>query len=556
VKLTKKPNTKDVFAFIYTQNIHKEKIANYIVNHAATKVSDMIMYIESRTGDFVCYKKGLKEPISSANYDEVIENAIRREIQGFTGEDIETIIKEMKLSNILRELENQEDYVFVTHFKDKNGKYQCKKMQFSYLDKTLGSIIHVRTDVTELYEQEQEKKEVLTHALQAAEQANKAKSRFLSSMSHDIRTPMNAIIGMSQLAQYDLNDKNQVAESLAIIDNSSRHLLDLINDVLDMSKIESGGIKLQMEKISIRHEMDNIYQMMYSSFAAKRQELKLTVAVKHDRVIGDKSRMHRVLINLLGNALKFTQDGGRVEISVEEIETDSEKVGKYRFSVSDNGQGIAKENFENIFKPFVREGVAAINHIEGTGLGLSIVKSIVEACGGIIYVDSEVGKGSRFTIEISQLLDDNTLIEAPIVTKEEQRINAMPKMKGLHVLLVEDHPVNTLVAQKMFEKCGAIVDTAENGQIGCDKFCNSENGYYDIIFMDIQMPVMNGYDATGAIRASNHPQGKSIPIVAMTANAFAQDVRESENAGMNGHIAKPISPLAISKVIKTLNLER
>ncbi|MEG2054568.1 MAG: histidine kinase dimerization/phospho-acceptor domain-containing protein, partial [Oscillospiraceae bacterium] len=248
VKLTKKPNTKDVFAFIYTQNIHKEKIANYIVNHAATKVSDMIMYIESSTGDFVCYKKGLKEPISSANYDEVIEDAIRREIQGFTGEDIEIIIKEMKISNIMRELENKEDYVFVTHFKDKNGKYQCKKMQFSYLDKALGSIIHVRTDVTELYEQEQEKKEVLTHALQAAEQANKAKSRFLSSMSHDIRTPIYAIIGMSQLAQYDLNDQKQVAESLAIIDNSSRHLLDLINDVLDMSKIESGGIKLQMEK--------------------------------------------------------------------------------------------------------------------------------------------------------------------------------------------------------------------------------------------------------------------------------------------------------------------
>jgi signal transduction histidine kinase/CheY-like chemotaxis protein len=409
------------------------------------------------------------------------------------------------------------------------------------------------SSLKEIFEKEEKKNDLLKNALAAAEQANKAKSVFLSSMSHDIRTPMNAIIGMTKLAKMDIDDKEKLLNRLNVIDSSGKHLLNIINDILDMSRIESGKLVFTEEGFDLKRLIAEIESMNQPLMDEKQQTFEINlIGLQHYHLKGDELKLKQIIINLLSNANKFTLLGGRISLTIEEVKSAKEDFAHLRFSVEDNGIGIPKDMQETIFNPFVRDSVSAIHKVEGTGLGLSIVKNMIEARGGRIWVESEIGIGSRFIFEVAIMIvnKENNVPEE----KNYKNVNTNIICKDVKILLVEDNAINVMVAKEMFEKLGAMVETAENGAIGYDKFVTSDNGCYDIIFMDVQIPVMNGYEATKAIRESLHEQAVTIPIVAMTADVFAEDIAMAREYGMNAHLGKPFEMDKFCEILNDFHL--
>ena len=389
-------------------------------------------------------------------------------------------------------------------------------------------------------------RDTLQEALSAAELANSAKSRFLSNMSHDIRTPMNAIIGMTAVAARELDDPDKVRSCLDVIERSSHHLLQLINDVLDMSRIESGKLVLSSDAFSLHEAIDQAVAIIKPLCDSRSQRFDVKLDIANDRLVGDMVRIDQVLINLLSNASKFTPDGGSVALAVSELPGPAPAHALVRFTVTDNGMGIAPENLDRIFEAFERETNYGVDKIEGTGLGLAIVKNIVEAMDGTIDVVSALSAGTTFTVSLP-LRIDSTAAQDPApsggapsayVGASTRRIPA--DLDGKHFLLADDHRVNRLVAQKLLESEGASIDMVENGLEALRAFEAAEPGRYDAVIMDVRMPVMNGYEATKAIRASQHPAARSVPIIAMTANTFAEDRETARRSGMDAHIAIPI----------------
>ena len=552
IQITKSPISDDVIAFSYTYDVHEQMIMKQMIDSIIASDYDFMLYIDAKNNTSKMYSVGehynQKLLGKVAKAEESTEKYLRRY---YVGEDLEGFIKKIKLETIIEKLNQTGSYTLYYPVIGKDGVVYHKKGVYSYLEKESRTICFTSNDVTGIFKMEAEQKENLKHTLHAAQQANIAKSKFLSSMSHDLRTPMNAIMGMTEVAKMEVGDEERVKESLSVISSSAKHLLDIINDVLDMSKIESGSFEFNEEKMSVEQTIMEVKAAMSSVMEKKRQRFSVGVSITNDHVIGNAGRLKRILYNLLGNASKFTQEEGVIALLVTEIPSSNAKQAKFRFIVEDNGKGIGKENVEEIFKPFVREGLSAIDHIEGTGLGLSIVKNIVESRGGLVKVESKVGNGSRFIVELPVAIDHSEREYTKLLIsekKEEKRFN----FKGLHILLVEDHPINVLVARRLLEKQDAVVQIAENGEVGVDIFCKSEENAFDVIFMDVQMPVMNGYEATKKIRESNHVRGKTIPIIAMTANAYAEDVQKSLDAGMNEHIAKPISLEVMGKVLEKI----
>lgn len=391
-------------------------------------------------------------------------------------------------------------------------------------------------------------KKALIDAFEAANRANNAKSDFLSKMSHDIRTPMNAIIGMTAIAEAHIEDRERVYDSLNKIDSASRHLLGLINEVLDMSKIESGKMSLNSEAFNLSEMISNLMVIMQPQIIEHSHEVSVNVEkMEHENVIGDALRLQQCFVNIMGNAIKYTPNGGKIGLEVREKESKQQNIGCYEFVFSDNGIGMSKEYIEHIFEPFTREEDDRTSKIQGTGLGMTITKSIVTMMDGDIKVESEPGKGSRFTVTVCLKLQDTdkAVSDANLYNNVNARKEAIDEITNFNyenrrVLIVEDNELNMEIAIEIFKMAGIEIDTAENGAEAVDKFAEHEENYYDMIFMDIQMPVMNGYEATTAIRAMDRSDAKLIPIVAMTANAFAEDIRDSKQAGMNAHLAKPI----------------
>ena len=534
------------------------------------------------------------------------------------------------------------------------------------------SINHTKRYVAVLSDRTQEKQnqQTLTEALEIAKSANESKSVFLSNMSHDIRTPMNAIVGFSTLLQRDADNPDKVREYTRKIASSSQHLLGLINDVLDMSKIESGKTTLNITEICLAQLVEELMSMMQPQAKAKHQDFKIYVRdISNEEVLGDRLRINQILINILSNALKYTPENGKVEMTVSQLPQRTKNFGLFRFIISDNGIGMSKEYLETIFQPFSRETTSKTLGIQGTGLGMAITKNLVDLMGGTIAVESKLDRGSTFTLDlelrireeetdpdfwekhgVTRLLvvdDEEDIFKGiayamtdtgvpveyasggneavhlvrkaqedgngfdlvlidwqmpdidgietsrrlrkivpPDVTIlilsaydlseiEEEGIEAgidgfMPKpfflsnfrnlvdnlkahheikeesgetddiLSGKRVLAAEDIELNMEILMEMLKMAGAECEWAKNGREALEKFGQSEPGYYDLILMDVQMPVMNGYDATKAIRQSAHPQAKTVPIIAMTANAFSEDVRDALDAGMNAHVAKPI----------------
>ena len=394
-------------------------------------------------------------------------------------------------------------------------------------------------------------KNVATEALQTAENANKAKTDFLSNMSHDIRTPMNAIIGITSLIRHDAGNKAKVIEYADKIDISSQHLLGIINDVLDMSKIEAGKTVFKYSDFSILDFVQELDTMFHSQIYEKKQTLTIIKEnIQHEWVNGDQVHLMQIFSNLLSNAIKYTQEGGKIQLLVEECETNSSVYAKYRFLVSDNGLGISADFKEIIFDPFTRAENSVTNKIQGTGLGMAITRNLVEAMGGTIDVESELGQGSCFEVLMDlKIAEDRTVALAVQEETDEQDGNIL---QGMRFLCAEDNEINAEILTELLKIEGAECTICENGEEILKAFEQSAPGDYDMILMDIQMPVMNGYEATKEIRRSSHELAKTIPIIAMTANAFSEDIQHSLAAGMNAHVSKPVEMKVLEKTIRSI----
>ena len=394
-------------------------------------------------------------------------------------------------------------------------------------------------------------KNVATEALQTAENANKAKTDFLSNMSHDIRTPMNAIIGITSLIRHDAGNKAKVIEYADKIDISSQHLLGIINDVLDMSKIEAGKTVFKYSDFSILDLVQELDTIFHTQIYEKQQTLTIIKEnIQHEWVNGDQVHLMQIFSNLLSNAVKYTQEGGEIQFFVEECETKSSVYAKYRFLVSDNGMGMSADFKDTIFDAFTRAESSLTNKIQGTGLGMAITKNLVEAMGGTIDVDSELGQGSCFEVLMDlKIAEDRTASLAAQEETDEQDGNIM---QGMKFLCAEDNELNAEILTELLKIEGAECTICENGEEILKAFEQSAPGDYDMILMDVQMPVMNGYEATKAIRRSSHELAKTIPIIAMTANAFSEDIQHSLAAGMNAHVSKPVEMKVLEKTIRSI----
>ena len=392
----------------------------------------------------------------------------------------------------------------------------------------------------------EQKNVALQLAVQRETKANLAKREFLFNMSHDIRTPMNAIIGFTALAQTHIDDRGQVEDYLKKISVSSQHLLSLINDVLDMSRIESGKVTLEAKPVHLPelvHELRDIVQAVVSE---KDLSLTLdTVGVENEDVIADPLRLEQILINVLANAVKFTPDGGQISLWIVQKDTAPAGYADFEFHIKDNGIGMSEEFQKHIFEQFARERTSTVSKIQGTGLGMAITKSLVDMMGGRITVKSEQGKGSEFTISLRFPIGEAKTEQTPPAAKASASA-------GKKLLVVEDNELNLEIASTLLKEAGFAVDTAENGKIAVEKVEAASADRYDLILMDIQMPEMDGYEATRRIRALPDAKKAALPIVAMTANAFEDDRKNALRAGMNGHIAKPLDIPKLFQVLSEL----
>ena len=394
-------------------------------------------------------------------------------------------------------------------------------------------------------------KQAAEEAFQVAQEANRSKSSFLANMSHDIRTPMNAITGITSLLEYDAENEEKVREYAKKIDVSAQHLLGIINDVLDMSKIEAGKTVFKYSDFSILELMQEIQMMFRPQAEGKHQMMVMNHDnIEHEWVNGDKVHMMQIFSNLLSNAVKYTQEGGKIQFLVEEYETKSRAYAKYRFVVSDNGMGMSADFKDTIFDAFTRAESSLTNKIQGTGLGMAITKNLVEAMGGTIDVESELGQGSCFEVLLDlKIAEDRTVALAAQEETDEQDGNIL---QGMRFLCAEDNELNAEILTELLKIEGAECTICENGEEILKAFEQSAPGDYDMILMDVQMPVMNGYEATKAIRRSSHELAKTIPIIAMTANAFSEDIQHSLAAGMNAHVSKPVEMTVLEKTIRSI----
>lgn len=396
-------------------------------------------------------------------------------------------------------------------------------------------------------EREQHNKQ-LTEALHAAQLASNAKTTFLSNMSHDIRTPMNAVIGFTTLLAKDAENPDKVREYTKKIMASGQHLLGLINDILEVSKIESGKLVLTEEEFALADLISSIDAIIRPMAGEKAQEFHVEITdIEHEYLIGDETRINQILINLLSNAVKYTPEGGNIWLRIIGLKQHSGQFERIRIEVEDDGYGMTQEYLKTIFDVFTRAENSTTNKVQGTGLGMAITKNIVELMGGTIEVFSEVDQGSLFRVEVELSISESRAEEQGKGRSPESEEES--SLQGLNFLAAEDNEINAEILSEILASEGAGCEILENGRLVLERFMESEEGEFDAILMDVQMPVMNGYEATRAIRQLPREDADKIPIIAMTANAFVEDEKEALKAGMNVHLAKPIDIGMLKKVI-------
>ena len=611
-------------------------------------------------------------PNQSENYEESVYEVNKRTV---APEDVERSIEEMIPAGIIRNLKTQRVFSTMYSIYDDEHRVYRKRIQYAYLDEAAGQVVMTRTDVTDIMEEQKKQQDLLESALLAAKQASSAKTEFLSRMSHEIRTPMNAIIGMSAIAAQSIGNDEEIADCISKIGISSRFLLSLINDILDMSRIESGKMLLKNENIPFEEFVNGINTICFAQAQARNIDYECTVAPDVEECyVGDAMKLQQVVMNVLSNAIKFTPEGGRVSMNISQRKRIKDNA-ELRFVINDTGCGISEKFIPHIFEPFAQENTSTTSNYGGTGLGLAISKNIVDMMNGQINVRSIVGVGTEFTVDVNLGITDEarhkyrerasynfTELKALVVDddvtvceytgiilkgmgvqfewvdsgrKAIDKVTAkwkskesfdlvlldwkMPDMDGIEtareirrivgpditiiimtaydwasieheaklagvnllmskpmfksslmsafekvfgdkkegehedivtnfdftgkrVLLAEDHPPNVEVATKLLEHRGFAVEHAENGLRALEMFTTTPVGYYDAILMDIRMPQMDGLQAASNIRHCRKKDAKTVPIIAMTANAFEDDIEKSMAAGMNAHLAKPIEP--------------
>ena len=402
--------------------------------------------------------------------------------------------------------------------------------------------------LTQANDEMQRAQEVAVEALQSAERASKAKTDFLANMSHDIRTPMNAIIGITTLMKNELHEPEKLAEHLGKLESSGQLLLGIINDILDMSRIESGKTTLSIEKMNLPQQISQLDGMIRQQANQHGQTFTVENHLQHENVLADPNRLNQVLMNILSNAVKYTPRGGHIRFEAEELPR-NEHYARYRFIVQDDGIGMSEAYQKTLFDPFTREERSGTNKVQGTGLGMAITKSIVDLMGGSIGVESATGRGTRFEV----------VLEFPIDAEADhaQQVQALPEeteetspLSGMKFLCAEDNAINAEILEMLLESRGASCTICSNGQEIVDAFASVKPGEYDMILMDVQMPVMDGLEATRRIRSGENPLGRIIPILAMTANAFLEDMQKSKEAGMDEHLSKPVDIAALEQTVK------
>lgn len=406
------------------------------------------------------------------------------------------------------------------------------------------------TNITEAKKKEFETRDALKNALVQAEKANKAKSIFLSNMSHDIRTPMNAVVGYTDLALNHFADKEKVKDYLGKIQASSSHLLNLINNVLDISRIESGKMELEETEVSLFQVMHEIRNIVFADIQFHKLHLDIeSIGVVDENVFCDILKLNQIILNCVGNSIKYTPAGGKIDFKIIQISSQKNGYASYDFKICDNGIGMSDEFIAKIFTPFERERNTTISGIQGTGLGMSIVKGLVEMMGGQISIRSKIKEGTEVTISLNFRVSGESKKARKDIDEFDNETETEQNLTGKKILLVEDNAINCEIAKTLLEEQGFIVDNAENGAEAVEIMSKSKKGDFDVILMDIQMPVMDGYTAAKKIRSLPDKDVSSIPIIATTANAFAEDIRHALEVGMDAHISKPIS---IEKVIDVI----
>ena len=402
--------------------------------------------------------------------------------------------------------------------------------------------------LTQVNDELRQAQDIAAEALQSAERASKAKTDFLANMSHDIRTPMNAIIGITTLMKNELHQPEKLAEHLDKLENSGQLLLGIINDILDMSRIESGKTTLNVEKTNLPQQISQLDSIIRQQSGQRRQTFTVNTHLQHENVLADPNRLNRVLMNILSNAVKYTPTGGHIRFEVDELPR-NEHYARYRFIVQDDGIGMSKAYQKTLFDPFTREERSGTNKVQGTGLGMAITKNIVDLMGGSINVESTTGKGTRFEVVLEFPVDAeaDTVPEAQVLPEEEEETSPL---SGMKFLCAEDNAINAEILEMLLEANGASCTICSNGQEIVDAFASVKPGEYDMILMDVQMPVMDGLEATRRIRSGENPLGRIIPILAMTANAFLEDMQKSREAGMDEHLSKPVDIAALEQTVK------
>lgn len=505
---------------------------------------DYVEYILARNGHYEIMAKesGAISPKRKGNdYDSDIAEYLRKVA---VSEHLEEDICKMQVPAIVKHLEKEPLYIQEVDVREADGSIRRKMLRYAYMDRQIGSIIKSCTDIEDIVKEEKKKQEQLEEALEEAERANGAKSEFLAHMSHDIRTPMNAIIGMTSIAKEECKDE-KILEYLEKIEGSGQFLLGLINDILDISKIESGNLKLNSHIVHLEEFDSAIDTSIRPLMEEKKIEFQYDMHCGVDCIYTDSVRFNQIFFNILSNAAKYTPEGGKVIFTAESLRREQD-IEWVRFVVQDTGVGMSQEFLSHAFEAFVQESNRELaQQWQGTGLGLSIVKKLVGMMEGEIHINSEIGKGTEVVIDLPLTIAKPEGEHKKPVTEEQPQ-----DLKDRRVLLVEDNEINTFVARRILENQGAIVEHAENGKEAVDAVVGNPEGYYEVIIMDIRMPVMNGLEATAAIRKLERSDAGSIPIIAMTANAYDEDMRQSLEAGMNAHLAKPIDPQVFLDTIR------
>lgn len=371
---------------------------------------------------------------------------------------------------------------------------------------------------------------------QNAQKANQAKSNFLTNMSHDIRTPMNAIVGMTDIAKYNIDDKYKVMECLQVISASSTQLFQLLNNVLDLSEIETQGLKLKDIHFNLEELMENIEIVVWQSARSKKIDILFQVDIKNGNLIGDNVRLRQILMNIIGNSVKFTPVDGSITVTVKQVDNELDDFANFVFEIQDTGIGMSQEFVDKIFERFEREENQSIEKIEGNGIGMSITKGIADAMGATIQVQSKLGVGTKFTIYLRMKVDQNS---REAIRKEKDGSISFDA-SGKKILIVEDNEINMEIIKGILERTNAELICAWSAEEALEIIDNTGEHFFDIIFMDIQLPDMDGYSAARNIRRLPREEAMTVPILAMTANAFSQDVEKAYDSGMNAHIAKPL----------------